>query len=96
MPQVQQILDGKKIDSFPVRVTCIETRSQGKQINDHQLLKALASSSKKKSKAILTWQIATPSIDFSWEICQGKRIKLNLSSALVHRLITVQRHQSEQ
>ena len=35
MLQVQQILDRKKIDSFPVRVTCIETRSQGEQINDH-------------------------------------------------------------
>ena len=60
------------------------------------MTKALASSSEKNSQVILTWQIAAPSIDFSWDICQGKRIKLNLSSALVHSVITVQRHQFEQ
>ena len=43
--------DGKKIDSFPVRVTCIESRSQEAQISDHELLKALANSSEKKIKS---------------------------------------------
>ena len=42
--------DGKKIDSFPVRVTCIESRSQGEQISNHELLKALASNSEKTNQ----------------------------------------------
>ena len=62
--------DGKKIDCSPIRVTCFASWSQGEQISDRELLKALAiSSEKKKPKAILTlqsWQVAAPSIDFSW------------------------------
>lgn len=43
--------DGKKIDCSPVRVTCFASQSQGEQISDRELLKALAISSEKKTKS---------------------------------------------
>ena len=42
--------DGKKIDCSPVRVTCFASQSQGEQISDRELLKALAISIEKKNQ----------------------------------------------
>ena len=43
--------DGKKIHCSPVRVTCFASQSQGEQISDRELLKALAISIEKKTKS---------------------------------------------
>ena len=43
--------DGKKIDCSPVWVTCFASQSQGEQISDRELLKALAISIEKKTKS---------------------------------------------
>ena len=84
--------DGKKIDCSPVRVTCFASQSQGEQISDRELLKALAISSEKKTKSNPNLAILAScrsKYRFLMDIWQRKCIKLNLSSALVHRVMTV-------
>ena len=84
--------DGKKIDCSPVRVTCFASQSQGEQISDRELLKALAISSEKKTKSNPNLAILASCRSNYWflmDIWQRKCIKLNLSSALVHSVMTV-------
>ena len=84
--------DGKKIDCSPVRVTCFASQSQGEQISDRELLKALAISIEKKTKSNPNLAILAScrsKYRFLMDIWQRKCIKLNLSSALVHSVMTV-------
>ena len=83
--------DGKKIDCSPVRVTCFASQSQGEQISDRELLKALAISIEKKTKSNPNLAILAScrsKYRFLMDIWQRKCIKLNLSSALVHSVMT--------
>ena len=83
--------DGKKIDCSPVRVTCFASQSQGEQISDRELLKTLAISIEKtKSNPNLAILASCRSkYRFLMDIWQRKCIKLNLSKALVHSVMTV-------